>query len=596
MKLNTIFGVLVIISFLAIVILPSYSTIVEVSFEKIRSAPPVCRDEFNFVVVGDNRPSEPGKIPEAFIRMIEEWNIIKPSMIVDVGDLILGGSAHLLDAQWDEFESLVRRIESPFFPVPGNHDISDKLSEEIYRSRVGPTCYAFTYGNSRFIVLNSEEPGQVDSLSEEQVEWLKRELANLKTIKTMHIFVFLHKPYFQTKPEKWVPIENLLLPFSSVYVFAGHDHRYLYCGSKRGIHYIISAGGGAEIRRDEEEGGFHHYLLVRVRGEEVSWAVIRPGGIFPMDIVTQEKVEMREGWKKVFSFPTIECNWGEPVKSNITMNLSNPYNEEAKIKVGWSIPQNWQVNTTLSDEFTVNRGAIIPCSVSLVWTPTPDFRVYPVPEMRVDINQGEKRISFLSSPVVTPVIPIPELPDNMVIDGDLSDWSAVLAYPVLYSVNFDVSLNTQDLQASWRGGWNERGIYMGVEVVDNEFYQPYSGDIVWCADNLELFLGEWHWSLSLTSKGIEVFMYEGPNREEETLNDVVKLAVTRKGIHTYYEALFPPSEVAPLNLIKGERITFSIIVNDLDSQGPLRYRHWLEFTPDAGSGKDEFPRCTLLLK
>ncbi len=593
MKLNLILQSVVIVLMLFLVNSLAYSTIVDVSFEKIRLTPPLCADVFDFVVMGDNRPSEPGNIPDVFVRMIEEWNILKPSFIIDVGDLILGGSAHLLDEQWNEFKSLVNKIESPFFPVPGNHDISDRLSEEIYKSRIGPTCYAFSYGNSRFIILNSEEPGQIDSLSEEQIDWLKKELAN---IKSKHIFVFLHKPYFQTKPEKWSTVESLFLPFPSVYVFAGHDHRYLYYGRKEGIHYIISAGGGAEIRRDEEEGGFHHYLLVKVRGAQVSWSVIRPGNILPMDVVTQEKVERRENWREIFRFPPVECGWGEPVKTNIIMNINNPFNEDAEVKIDWSIPQSWQVNTTLPELFTLRKGGVAPHSLSLTWIPTTDFKIYPVPEMKVWIKQGNEEISFSSSLMISPVISIPELPDSILIDGDLSDWNFVPSYPVLYPANFDVFQNTQDLQANWRGGWNKNGVYMAVEVLDNEFYQPYSGDIVWCADNLELFLGEWEWSLSLTSKGTEVFMYEGPNREEETLNEVVKLAVNRKGNYIYYEVLFPPSEVAPLSLSKGERVTFSIIVNDLDSQGPLNNRHWLEFTPGAGSGREDFPRCVLVLK
>lgn len=590
---NSIIFLLAVIIFPFLPILPSYSTIVDDSFEKLRRNTIQCSEEFEFVVFGDNRPSEPGEIPEVFLRMIDEWNILKPTFIVDVGDLILGGSANLLPAQWEEFEKLVQKIESPFFPVPGNHDISDSASEEIYRSRIGPPCYAFTYGNSRFIILNTEEPGQINTFSEEQVEWLKKELENFKS---KHIFVFFHKPYFYTNSESWKVIENLLIGFPSVYVFAGHDHRYLYCGKNEGIHYIITAGGGAEIRRDEEEGGFHHYLLVKVRGEEVSWAVIRPGNILPVDVVTTEKVNFRDTWRKIFNFPPIQVNWGSEIKANISINITNPFREKAEVSVEWSVPPNWRIDTTIPKSFVIPANSVVAYNLYMRNVSSSDFKIYPVPEMKVKLKLDEMKTVFTASPVVSPVIPIPELSESIVIDGDLSEWEVIPYYPVMYPVNFDISENTGDLQANWRGGWNKDGLYMAVDVVDNEFYQPYSGDIVWCADNLEVFLGEWEWSLTLTSNGPEVFMYEGPNREEETLNNIVKLAVVRKGAHTYYEALFPPTEIVPSKLEKGEKITFSIIVNDLDSQGPVGKRHWLEFTPGAGSGKEDFPLAILSLE
>ncbi|MCX8064539.1 MAG: metallophosphoesterase [Candidatus Hydrogenedentes bacterium] len=593
MRLNSILNIWIVFTTFLFCNLTSRSAIVDISFEKLKDKSPAGIEYFDFVVFGDNRPSEPGEIPEVFLNMIEEWNILRPSLIIGVGDFILGGSVNLLNSQWDEFESLVKRIESPFLPVPGNHDISDSVSEELYKSRVGPTCYAFSYGNSRFIILNTEEPGQVDSLSDQQVEWLKSELERFKA---KHIFVFLHKPYFYTNTEKWKAIEDLLIKFPSVYVFGGHDHRYLFCGKNEGISYIITAGGGAEIRREEEEGGFYHYLLVKVVGDEVSWSVIRPGSIHPRNIVDNEKLEFRNAWRKVFTLPLIECKWGSDIKANILINITNPFGEEAKIKTSWVVPRNWEISNTIPESFTIQGNSWVSYNLVMANQSHTNFEIYPVPELRVNIEVGEKNTSFTTSPVVSPVISIPELPGGVIVDGDFSEWGDVPYYPLLYSVNFDVTQNTQDLQANWRGAWSKEGIYMAVDVVDNEFYQPYAGDIVWCADNLEIFLGEWEWSVTLTSSGPEVFMYEGPNREEEVVNNTVKLAVVVKGGHIYYEIWFPSTEVAPLNLVKGERITFSIIANDLDSQGPVKRRHWLEFTPGAGSGKEDFPLSVLILE
>jgi hypothetical protein len=41
-----------------------------------------------------------------FFRMIEEWNILKPSFVMSVETFILGGAVEGLDPQWTEFEKL----------------------------------------------------------------------------------------------------------------------------------------------------------------------------------------------------------------------------------------------------------------------------------------------------------------------------------------------------------------------------------------------------------------------------------------------------------------------------------------------------------
>ena len=568
-------------------------TIVEKSFDLLREKPPQCSEQFDFVVVGDPQPSEPGEYSPLFFRMIDEWNTLNPSFVMSMGDLILGGAAEGLEPQWVEFEKFMSKLRVPFFPAPGNHDISDNASEEIYKTRIGPTCYAFSYGNARFIMLDSEEPGQVDTFSNVQIEWLKKELAK---VKEKHLFLFFHKPYFIIPNQPgWSVVESLLQRFPSVVVFAGHDHRYLDVGKRGNIQYVISGGGGGPIRTDPEEGGFHHYLWVRVQGDEVKWSVIKPGSIEPSEIVTQEKVEFRNKWKTAFQLPTVEWNWGSPIQIEVPMQITNPTSKLTSVKIDWVIPPLW--NVTASDkEIQLQGQQSISTTIKLSRTEGLP-KLYPLPEAKVTISQqGHSPISLSVSLPIFPLISIPYMEQSPKIDGDLTEWANIPAYPVLYPIRFDPSQNTQDLQASCKYVWNKDGIFMAVEARDDEFYQPFAGDIVWCADNLELFLGDWHWSLSLTQHGPEVFLYIGPGREEETVNTVVPLAVVRKDPYTYYEFHFPPSELVPFQCGPGKKITFSVIVNDLDQSGVNPKRHWLEFMPDTGSGSDDFPRAILTLQ
>ncbi len=578
--------------FLFMSFISNAGTIVEESFKRLRENPPVCQERFDFIVVGDTQPGEPHEFSEYFFRMIEEWNILNPPFMVSLGDLILGGAIEGLDSQWKEFEQIIARLQVPFFPTPGNHDISNKESEEIYKLRIGPVCYAFSYGNARFIFLNTEEPGQVDTFSDIQIEWLKKELSKLKE---KHLFIFFHKPYFVDPNHRgWSAIEPLLQSFPSVFVFAGHEHLYMNLGRRGNIHYVISGGGGGPIRTAPEEGGFHHYLWVQVNGDTVSWSVMKPGNVEPMDVVSKEKVDLRNMWKTSIQIPPVEWDWCSPIQMELPIQIKNPSNEPATVKILWDVPPLWNLSSN-NNEFQLT-GTQTASPFIKVTRNTTSPKLYPVPKAKILVNQNQSSLSFdLPSPIY-PSITIPYIKQKPSIDGDLIEWEHIPEYPLLYPIRFDPEQNTQDLQASWKCTWNEEGIYMAVQVFDNEFYQPFAGDIVWCADNLELFLGEWEWSLTLTSKGPEVFLYVGPGREEETVNDIVNLAVIRKDPYTYYEVHFPPSEITPFQLQSGNKTTFSLIANDLDITGEKPIRHWLEFMPDTGSGRDDFPRAVLILK
>ncbi len=106
----------------------SGETVVEKSFMKLREKVPQCAESFYFVIVGDTQPGEPHEFSDYFFRMIEEWNLLNPLFVASVGDMILGGAVEGLDEQWTEFEGIIGKLQVPFFPAPGNHDISDVAS------------------------------------------------------------------------------------------------------------------------------------------------------------------------------------------------------------------------------------------------------------------------------------------------------------------------------------------------------------------------------------------------------------------------------------------------------------------------------------
>lgn len=552
------------------------------SFEVLRAQPPICLDHFDFVVLGDSAPMEPIALPEAFHQMIREWNALRPAFVIDNGDLILGGGAEGLGPQWDEFERVVAQCEVPFFPVPGNHDISCAVSEKIYEDRIGPLSYAFSYGNSRFIILNAEELDMAQRISDAQTAWLKQDLAKAKA---KNIFLFLHEPFFAMDWDaNWGNVAEAIHGYPVRAVFAGHWHYYRYWGERNGVQYIISGGGGSEVRAPEEEGGFEHYLLLRVRGTEVDWSVIRPGAVLPPEIVTQAQVDVARQLQNAMRTEPVEVLWGEGLDRTVKILLENPCAEPIVSTLRWHVPAGWQVAPAES-AYAIAPGERLTIAVH-VRAEGPEAVRFPAPSLVTELTPpgADKPVRIEKEMDLIPVIHSPYAVAPVLLDGDLGEWAHAAPVPLPYAYAFDIA-NTEDLKSQVRLMWDEGNVYIAVETEDDEFHQPYSGDIVWLADNVQFFLDQWEWGLSLTEKGPEVFMYKGPGRRSESVNQTARLAIRRDGRRTVYEAALPATEVAPLRLHEGQHYRFTIVMNDLDPSHPERPRHWAELTPGAGEAR-----------
>ncbi len=252
-------------------------------------------NSFTFVVIGDTRAGV-----EIFKEQINTINLLSPDFVIDVGDLINGYEKEdqKVEEMWNEFDEIVKGFTCPLVMVPGNHDIWDLQSEQIYRRRYGPTYFSFNHKNCHFIVLNTEVFSKNDQLQhcfdEKQLKWLKKDLEEHCGNNRL-TFVFLHKPAWQdchVSPE-WMPYWNskihpLLVRYGVNAVFAGHVHLYCKYTPRDGVTYYITGGGGAPLSGIEQKGGFFHYMIITVRGSQWYPAVVRQNGICHDDIVTQK--------------------------------------------------------------------------------------------------------------------------------------------------------------------------------------------------------------------------------------------------------------------------------------------------------------------
>ena len=258
--------------------------------------------EFRFLVVTDRTGEHRDGV---FAGAMPKINLVRPSFVVSVGDLIEGYSDDpaVLGREWDEMEGWVEGLDMPFFYAAGNHDMSNAVMANEWKRRFGASTYHFVYEDVLFLVLNSELFGMVhDPRSPvpgpfeqaEQMALVERVLAENEDVRWT--IVLVHQPLWD-RPEihpDWQRVETLLgaRPYT---VFAGHVHRYT--SQKRGDRRFITLGttGGGSGLRGTTWGEFDHVTQVTMTPDGPVIANLLLDGIQDADVRTEEMRTLLRG-------------------------------------------------------------------------------------------------------------------------------------------------------------------------------------------------------------------------------------------------------------------------------------------------------------
>lgn len=113
-------------------------------------------DDFSFAIIGDLHSGEREGI---FEIAVEQLNLLKPDLVLSVGDLVDGGTEDTteLRKQFEFFDKRANKLTSPFFHVVGNHDITNPTMRSYWEQRYGRRYYHFIYKNVLFLILDSED-------------------------------------------------------------------------------------------------------------------------------------------------------------------------------------------------------------------------------------------------------------------------------------------------------------------------------------------------------------------------------------------------------------------------------------------------------
>ncbi len=266
-------------------------------------------DKFTFAVFADITG---GRRAGVFDVAVAQLNLLRPELIVNVGDLIQGSDdPEAVDREWDQFGQSAGRARAPVFYTGGNHDLLGLALQDAWTGGLGPSYYHFVYKNVLFLVLDTEDhtPGRLAELArfraeafrvaEEQgwdafydTEYVKAPesaagnitvaqadyvigtLAEHENVR--HTFVLMHKaPWLREDLEAFTAIEQALAdrPYT---VFHGHEHGYVH-RTRHGRDYIqLATTGGVFL---PENGDAYDQLLLVTVDDDVTIANLKLSGI-----------------------------------------------------------------------------------------------------------------------------------------------------------------------------------------------------------------------------------------------------------------------------------------------------------------------------
>lgn len=233
---------------------------------------------FRFGVLGDNRPSPASPIsqPPVFSTIIGQMAGENLDFALHAGDLIFGEPADT-DARNEQKYNALFSVTGlltdavPMYTAVGNHEwISYAQNRAGYEREFalpvnnglnaatdGEEYYSFENGDTHFIVLCTEIPGQEGLVTGAQFTWLRDDLTGSTKPWTI---VILHRPLFggTRLTEPWFDpgkvwgqanrdaVLTLFEQYGVDLVFAGHEHFYHH-HVDNGIHYVISGGAGSPL-------------------------------------------------------------------------------------------------------------------------------------------------------------------------------------------------------------------------------------------------------------------------------------------------------------------------------------------------------------
>lgn len=290
-------------------------------------------NNFQFAIVADRTG---GNRPGIFREAVEKINMMVPEFVMCVGDLIRGYTedTEQITKEWSEVNEIISGLNMPFFYLPGNHDIANKVMAKEWEKRYGRRYYNFVYKNTLFITLDSNDDDH-HNLTEEQTDFVLKSLEDNKDVRWT--FIFMHHPIWHYDTGgRFESIQSALKNRKHT-VIAGHVHRYHHAKHNDANYYTLATTGGGNSLLGENFGRFDHITWMTMTDDGPVMANLKLDGILPHDITNDETLARANPMLNNTRLSHILlCNKGEKFEhGTLYFSFKNPSEEDLKIDLNF---------------------------------------------------------------------------------------------------------------------------------------------------------------------------------------------------------------------------------------------------------------------
>ena len=267
-------------------------------------------DKFTFAIFSDLNGGERQRVFEV---AVEQLSLLRPELILSVGDLIEGGTEDetQLAKEWDSFDERAAQVVAPVFRVGGNHDLTNEVMREVWKTRYGTRYYHFIYKDVLFLALDSEDytPERMREIYQARATALSVGAEDPERAQEMEYYqmpermtgeigpeqaryfvdvlddypdvrwtlLFMHKPVWQNEDEPDFAAIEAALSNRPYTLFNGHLHTYSHTIRNSRDYIMLGTTGGSQS--SSSEMSFDHVTLVTMTANGPSIANVRLDGI-----------------------------------------------------------------------------------------------------------------------------------------------------------------------------------------------------------------------------------------------------------------------------------------------------------------------------
>jgi hypothetical protein len=263
--------------------------------------------QFSFCVLGHLRGDKDGQQLAYLDELIDEVRRLEPDLVFLTGDLIWGGVGDpapndpaVVRSDWEALDAALKRIPAPVYRVPGNHDVNDLVTRDVWNERYGLLPRAIDHLGCRFLLFASgwvPEDGDLRkhppefargrNLDRAERAFLGAELDLAEDYE--HVFLFMHHMlWWEEGASWWREVHPLLVGRKVRAVFAGDYGPMKFSHLDRhNVHYLqtsveseVTLGElrGSDLAR-QRSAQVDNFLHVVVDGPEVRYEVHTVGAL-----------------------------------------------------------------------------------------------------------------------------------------------------------------------------------------------------------------------------------------------------------------------------------------------------------------------------